>query len=137
MRFGRGYGFLAGFSLAELMLATAILSFVLVGLLLLFVNCTMLNEANRNLTLVYSAIETKMEELKNEDFTQLAAHDAEVFDLSGFAAGDGKGKITVTGGTDLKTIKILACYMNRNRLIGDDIDNCQSSPVELQTQISR
>jgi type II secretory pathway pseudopilin PulG len=65
---------LAAFTLSELLLAAAILVFVLAGLLALFLNCLILNEANRNLTVATSHAQYIMEEIKdaaNTDFTQL------------------------------------------------------------------
>lgn len=128
----------SGFTLSELLLAAAILVFVLAGLLALFANCLILNETNRNFTLAYSAIQAKMEEIKDTSFDNLDAYNGTSFDLDGFPSGNGKGKIGVSNeSTDLKRITISACFMSRNRLIGDDINNCQSSPAELVTLIAR
>ena len=138
---------LAAFTLSELLLAAAILVFVLAGLLALFTNCLILNEANRNFTLVYSAIQAKMEEIKNRDFDNLFVScpsprpsecfcNGDLFDLENISVG--KGRIEIIGqATDLKRIRIVACFMSRNRLIGNDINNCQSSPAELVTLIAR
>lgn len=60
-----------GFSLAEILLAVAILAFVLVGLLALFINCLVLNESNRNLTVATTHVQYIMEEIRDMDFTQL------------------------------------------------------------------
>lgn len=126
-----------GFTLTELLLAAAILVFALTGLLLLFINCILLNESSRNLSLAYNAIQTKMEEIKNTGFPNLDALNGTSFDLSGFSSGNAKGRIEVSNEySRLKRIRITACFMNRNRRIGDDINNCQSSPVELITLIS-
>ena len=137
---GRGKN-LKGFTLSELLLAAAILAFALSGLLLLFINAIFLNTASRDIALAYSAIQTRMEEIKDAsygDFNNLDALNDTSFDLEGFAAGDGKGRIEVTneGSTRLKRIRIRACFMSHNRLIGDDIDDCQSSPVQLVTLIA-
>ncbi len=59
------------FTLAELLLACAILAFVLTGLLSLFINCIVLNEANRNLTIATSHAQYIMEEIKAAGFTGL------------------------------------------------------------------
>ena len=129
---------LAAFTLSELLLAAAILVFVLAGLLALFANCLISNETNRNFTLAYSAIQAKMEEIKDTSFDNLDAYNGTSFDLDGFLSGNGKGKIGVSNeATDLKRIRIVACFKVRNRLIGNDINNCQSSPAELVTLIAR
>lgn len=127
-----------GFTLPELLLAAAILVFMLAGLLLLFINCIILNETNRNFTLAYSAIQTKMEEIKNTAFANLDTFDGITFDLNGFSSGSAKGKIEINAeSANLKRIRITACFMVRNRLIGDSINDCQSSPVELITLITK
>ena len=68
----------SGFTLSELLLAAAILVFVLAGLLALFANCLILNEANRNLIVATSHAQYIMEEIKNAaepDFAQLESGD--------------------------------------------------------------
>lgn len=52
-----------GFTLSELLLVSAILAFVLCAILLTFISCTLLNEANRNLTVAISHAEYVMEEI--------------------------------------------------------------------------
>jgi len=126
-----------GLTLSELMIAALILVFALVGLLTLFITCLFLNENSRHLTLAYSDMETRLEEISNENYLNLDAFNGEVFDLNGFTAGTGRGRITVSDEmSGLKRIDIKACFMNRNRLIGDDINACLSSPVELITLIA-
>lgn len=61
------------FTLAELLLACAILAFVLTGLLSLFINCSILNETNRNLSIATSHAQYIMEEIKAAGFTGLEA----------------------------------------------------------------
>lgn len=127
-----------GFTLSELMIASGILAFVFASLLLVFINCILLNELNRNFTLAYTAIQDKMEEIKNTAFDSLDTLNATTFNLAGFSSANGQGKIEVSDeSTNLKRIRIVACFMSRNRLIGDDISNCQSSPVELITLIAK
>lgn len=125
-----------GFTLSELMIAAGILAFVFASLLLVFINCILLNELNRNFTLAYTAVQDKMEEIKNTDFDNLDTLNGTDFDLSGFSSGNGQGKIEISDeSSNLKRIRIIVCFKSRNRLIGDDINNCQSSPVELETLI--
>mgnify|MGYP001611249953 CR=1 FL=1 len=134
----KGFWSLTGFTLSELLLAAAILAFALTGLLLFFVNSIILNETNRNFTIAYSAIQAKMEEMKNTNFDELDIFNGTNFDLDGFSSGNGQGRIMVSNeATDLKRIRIVACFKVRNRLIGNDINNCQSSPAELVTLIAR
>ena len=137
---GRGRH-LRGFTLSELLLAAAILAFVLTAILMLFLSAIILNEISRSNALAYNAIQAKMEEIKNTaaaNFDGLDALNGTSFALAGFSSGNGKGRITVSnegGSLSFKRITIRACFRSRNRLIGDNIDNCQSSPVELTTLI--
>lgn len=128
---------LTGFTLVELMLAAAILAFVLVGLLVVFINCILLNESNRNFILAYSALQAQMEEIKNTtNLDSLDALNNTAFSLSGFPTGTSQGWIVVNGTDRLRTVTIFACFMSRNRLIGDSVTNCQNSPARLITRIA-
>jgi hypothetical protein len=60
-----------GLTLSELLLAVAILAFVLSGMIILFVNCLFLNEANRNLTQSISHAQYVMEDIKNTYFSEI------------------------------------------------------------------
>lgn len=98
--------YLAAFTLSELLLAAAILVFVLAGLLALFLNCLILNEANRNLTVATSHAQYIMEEIKDAsdtDFTQL------------------ESKIN-NGDWDLNDIQIQAAPYNLTALSNESID---------------
>lgn len=59
------------FTLTELLLAAAILAFVIAGLLMLFINCAFLNDANRNLTIATAHAQFAMEEIKNTTFASI------------------------------------------------------------------
>ena len=59
-----------GFTLTELLLAAAIMAFVLCGLLILFINSSFLNEGNRNFTTAVAHAQYIMEELRNESTLQ-------------------------------------------------------------------
>ena len=62
-----------GFTLVELLLAAAILAFVLSGMLLLFTNCFVLNGTSRNLSIATSHANYIMEEIRANGFTGLGA----------------------------------------------------------------
>lgn len=129
-----------GFTLSELLIATAIFALALCGILLLFINCIFLNETNRCTYLAFSALQAKMEEIKNTSFGTLDSSNNASFNLNGFPLNSATGRITVSSvagsTTRLKRVTITACFMARNRLIGNDLNNCQSSPVILNTLIA-
>jgi hypothetical protein len=78
-----------------------------------------------------------MEEMKNAGFNGLNSFNGVSFDLAGFPSGSAKGKISVgSESSRLKSVSVVACYMNRNRLIGNNINNCQVSQVKLSTLIA-
>ena len=58
----------AGFTLAEVILAAAILAFALTGLLALFISCMLLNESSRNRSLATAHAQFVLEEIKNTNF---------------------------------------------------------------------
>ena len=60
-----------GLTLGELLLAAAILAFVICGLIALYVHCSILNAANRNVTLAMTHAQYVMEEIRDYDFTTL------------------------------------------------------------------
>jgi hypothetical protein len=62
-----------GLILSELLLAAAILAFVICGSLVLFLNCSFLNEASRNSTLTISHAQYVMEDIKNTYFSEIKA----------------------------------------------------------------
>jgi len=61
----------SGFTLAELLLACGILAFTLTGILALFINCSLLNEANRNLVTALGHASYVIEEIRGAGFTGL------------------------------------------------------------------
>lgn len=67
-----------GFTLSELLLAAAILVFVLAGLLALFINCLVLNDANRNLTVATTHAQYIMENIKDAADTGFASLESNI-----------------------------------------------------------
>lgn len=63
----------SGFTLAELLIATSILSFALTQILILFMNCMASNEASRNLSTAVTHAEYVLEDVRNTDFSNVAA----------------------------------------------------------------
>jgi len=58
-------------TLAEMMIAASVLLLVCAMMYLLFANCIILNQLNRERTLAMSHAEYVLEEIKNESFTNL------------------------------------------------------------------
>lgn len=72
------------FTLPELLIAAVILAVALSGLLMLFINCILLNESNRNLTVATSHGEYILEEIRGAGFSGL---EAQIVNNNGTPAG--------------------------------------------------
>jgi hypothetical protein len=148
-----------------LLLSIAILAFVVSATLLLFVNCIMINRVNRNISLAYSAFQTKMEEVKNFEFECLFSSSPtacqatesecpcdcapclitnETFPLEGFIqspSSEGRGMVEISNegsATNLKRIRIRGCFRTS---IHGWIDNCNINnsgtwAVKLETLVA-
>ena len=83
--------------------------------------------------LAYTGIQSKMEEIKNQAFDNIASYNNSVFDLSGFVSGKGMGKVCVAmnatsgGNTTRYRIQIDGCFNVGGRTMGNSIANCTSS----------
>lgn len=62
------------FTLSELMIATAILVVAIAGLLLLFIHCMFLNEANNNLVTAVNDAQYVLEQIKVLPYSSIAAY---------------------------------------------------------------
>lgn len=140
------------FSLIELLVTMTILAFSLCGLVATYINLFFLSDLSRDTTLATNAIQGKLEEIKNTPFDCLFSAPCascaggctkcfcsqSTFALEGIQQGAGKIEITnVIGYGNLKSVRVLACFKSRHRLIGNDLSNCQSSPVEVITHIAK
>ncbi|TAN61786.1 prepilin-type N-terminal cleavage/methylation domain-containing protein [bacterium] len=114
---------LSGFTLAEVLLAVSILAFGLCGILVTYISMHIFSDLSRDFTAVSSALQAKAEEIKRTTFSALSGLNGTTFDLGGFGAANAKGIIEVTdieGYTDLKRVRIIACFKSRARVIGED-----------------
>ena len=60
-----------GFTLPELLIATAIFAFAISGILLMFINCAFLDQANRNKSIATTHAETAMEYIRSQTFSTI------------------------------------------------------------------
>ena len=60
-----------GFTLAEIMIAVGILAVVMVGLLQVYIHCSLLAEAAGNKSVAMAEAQSKMEEIRNYDFESI------------------------------------------------------------------
>lgn len=114
---------LRGFTLLELMLAVTILIVAITGLLASYVLCFNLAETARNMTLATTAIQFKLEEIRDHSFGDITADfDNTTFTVSGFAANQATGAIYVESiSTDILRVTVSVCWRQRgNRIFGED-----------------
>lgn len=138
----------------ELMIASAILMFIIIGLLYTYIACFELNEFNRNLTFANNALQAEMESLRETPFDDLPLLDGTSFTLDGFPSGSSTGFIDIyaTPYADLMYVRLVGCWSQKSgRIIGEDrnldgtlqpsedldLDNVMDSPAEIATFISR
>jgi len=60
-----------GFTLSELLIAAAIFAFAMSGILLMFINCAFLDQANRNKSIAIIHAETAMEYIRSQTFSTI------------------------------------------------------------------
>jgi len=139
------------FTLIELLLAVAILAFALTSMLLLFINCIILNKTNRSITYAYNSLQAKMEEIKNTSFASLYATcpeerpsgcfcNGDTFSLNGFVSGDSSARIEISDDTTRrKLVRIKTCFKTSpNRWIdGCNINNTSTWSSKIVTFISK
>ncbi len=121
-----------GFTLSELMLAAAILIFVLAGLLSLFINCTFLNENNRDLTQAVTHAEYIMEGVRHVPFANIAGQiNGNLWD----AAGNNinlKWVLVPLRNEEIRT----CCFINDNEYVNDETCYaCAGDPLRVKVKV--
>jgi hypothetical protein len=142
------------FSLLELVIACAVLMFIVIGLIYTYIACFELNEFNRGLTLANNALQAQMESIRETPFDNLISLDGTTFTLNGFPVDSAIGvrDIYATAYSDLIYVRLVACWrQNLGRIVGEDTnldgtlqqpedvdsDNVLDSPAEIVTFLSR
>jgi len=126
---------LKSFTILEEVLGIGIILIVFLTILSLYFNIELLINLMGDFTKVIASLEKKMEEIKIKDFNNITN---ETFNIEGFSSDDAKGRVIVIDSNDLKTVKIVACFRSKGKLIGkESIDNCINSPIEVVTQIAK
>lgn len=110
-----------GLTLTELLLAAAILVFVLSGILALFMNCIILNESNRNLTHATSHAQYVMEGIKHTSFADIAGDiasglwnwNAAAVAANGLTALDSENIVTTASGANPLQVTVTVTWNDR------------------------
>jgi len=112
---------LKGFTLVELILTVAILAFAISGILLLFINCAFINEANRNLSIATSHAQFVMEDIRSSQFGTLKADinngswnwDTTAINSAGLTALNIESIATQAAGTEPLDITVTVAWQDR------------------------
>lgn len=139
-----------GFTLAEILLSTAILVFALCGMLMMYSTCFVLMATSKNINIATNAAQGLIEEMRSSPFTQM------VDDYNGLnfivdAIPSSRGVVYVDDtDPELLQVTISVCWNQGNRIIGEDTNlngvlnagedangnGIIDSPVELVTRIA-
>ena len=110
-----------GFTLVEVMIAVGILAIVIVGLLQLFVYCSILAQDAGNVTLALSQAQNKIEEMRGHGFANLTTDygsggtPGNTFSLTGLNNGTGTITISQVGGSaELLQVQIDSAWQNKS-----------------------
>lgn len=141
-----------GFTLLEVLVAAAVLSFSLCGILLTYLNMFVAADFMRDLTSAANSVQAQMEQMRQVAFDNLSAFNGNTFDVDGFTvAAKGRIEVSPAGYSDLRRVRVVVCFTSRGRIIGEDLNlngvlnagedingNGElDSPVELITFIAR
>jgi len=115
-----------GFTLAELMLATAILLVAILSLLTLLINCMFLNESNNNLATAANDAQFVLEQIKGLPYANITSgYSPPNFTISNQTVTPGITTSDITA--DLKEVKVDVNWTERQR----------SRSFSLSTRIAR
>lgn len=112
-----------GFTLAEIILAVAILAFTLASLLSLFVSCMLLNDASRNLTQATGHAQFVLEEIRNTAFRSIASKinndhewdwDSSAITAKGLSALKSESVVTQVSGSDPLDVAVMVSWQDRS-----------------------
>lgn len=141
-----------GFSLVEVILATAILAFALVGILGTYVTCLVLITTSQNVNSATNAAQGIIEEIRSTPFPQIIdSYNGLVFTVNDINGSVGVVYVDDTIDPEFLDITVSVCWRQGNRVIGEDsnlngtldpgedtmvVNGIIDSTVELKTQVA-
>lgn len=115
-----GKGKEEGFALAEIMVSAVVMIIAFVGILLTYIKCQELNEISRNKSMATRAAKSRMEVIRNTDFTQLSANYHNVPFFDGNINGAGVSYVDTTD-PDIFQITVSFSWQQKSGLVvGED-----------------
>jgi prepilin-type N-terminal cleavage/methylation domain-containing protein len=140
-----------GFSLAEILLAVAILAFAFCGILAMHTTCFVLMATSKNVNIATNAAQGLIEEIRSAPFTQIISdYNGLNFIVNNIPSSRGVVYVDDTD-PELLEVTISVCWKQGKRIIGEDtnlngvLDSGEDkspynqiidSPVELVTRIA-
>jgi len=113
-----------GFSLVEVLVATGIMAFALVGILGSYVTCLVLINTSKNINAATNAAQGIIEEIRSTPFTQIiSSYNGMVFTVNDIPSSIGVVYInssTIPANADLFLATVSICWRQGNRVIGED-----------------
>jgi prepilin-type N-terminal cleavage/methylation domain-containing protein len=111
----------AGFSLVEVLMATAILAFAIVGILGTYVTCLVLITTSQNVNAATNAAQGIIEEIRSAPFPQLVAdYNGITFTVNDIPSSMGVVYVDDTTNAEFLDITVSVCWRQGNRIIGED-----------------
>ncbi|MBU0694769.1 MAG: hypothetical protein KKC11_08920 [Candidatus Omnitrophica bacterium] len=150
----KGRSSLTGFTLIEISIATLVFIVTLTAILLFYISSTQLTEISFNTTKALFAAKTKLEEIRNYNFSKIYNDFSNYkFIPKGFGENEAKGVVYVNkedAREDLLRVNVAVCFKAGVRIIGEDSNldgildtgedensnNFLDSPVELTTLLT-
>lgn len=119
-----------GFTIVEVLIATVVLTVALVSILGLFTYSLALTESQESLTIAQYEAQRQLETIKADDYSTIRASytDSGAIQENQFTLTDSTGMGAVyaeelpDSSNRLMRIKVVVCYQQKNRVIGEDRD---------------
>jgi len=114
-----------GFTLVEILISTAIMAMAVAGTLQILTTLIQMNETNENLILCTNAVQGIMDEVRNVDFSNIVAtYNNKKFTRPELTAKgithQGLITVTVLEPGYLLRVKVIICWQDKNRTMGED-----------------
>jgi prepilin-type N-terminal cleavage/methylation domain-containing protein len=110
-----------GFSLVEVILATAILASALVGILGTYVTCLVLITTSQNVNAATNAAQGIIEEIRSTPFTQVVDnYNGMVFTVNDIPFSAGVVYADDSVNAEFLDVTVSICWRQGNRIIGED-----------------
>jgi len=117
-----------GFSLIEVLVASAVLVFAFAGMLAMYVSLFALSDISEKYLMANNSLQTEMEKLRLMNFSDIPSLDGTTFSIEGLPAQDAVGRIEVGDYSlrinpkeTLRRVRLIVCFRHKGQIIiGED-----------------